>query len=838
MSDMANPGWATLWRIARRDLAPRIRGLRLLLLCLFLGVATLAAIGSLTAGITGELERRGQVILGGDIEFELAQRMASEAEKAALAREGRISETVRMRAMAIAPSGESLLGELKAVDGAYPLYGRLRLESGAAAGAPPPGSIWIGADFANRLSLQRGGTVRFGERSFRIADVIAEEPDRLGEGFTLGPVAIIGMGDLAATQLIQPGSMFEAKYRLRLPETASIDAVRTRVETATEGAGWEVTDRSNGAPGTRRFIERMGQFLALVGLSALVIAGIGVGNGVASYLAGKRQGLATLKVLGADSVTVARIYGLQILTVAALGIGAGLIVGALMPPVIGWIAGPVLPVQPGFALYPLPLIVAAAYGLLIATAFALPPLAASRRVPAAGMYRATVEGLQRTEWRVALAVVLALAAIVAIAVGTAREPLFAAGFIGATAVLLAVLTIMAQLIARAAARLPRPKAPLLRLALANLHRPGSATAALVVALGLGLTLFVTLAAIQTSITAEIAKTVPQRAPSFFMLDIPRDREGEFRAMVTRAAPEGTINLIPALRGSVTEFGGQRVAELDQLPEGAWVLRGDRGITYSATLPQGSVVTEGEWWPADYAGPPLVSMGDEVAATLGVGVGDTLSVNVLGVEVQAKIASLRRIDWDNFGLNYVFVFSPGSFAAAPHNMVATLSVPPAAETTLARELPRAFPSASLIAVRDVIGQVTTLLGQMGRAIAAAAGIAILAGIAVLIGAIAASRERRMYDSVILKLLGATRRQILAAQALEYALLALVLAALALGVGLLAARYVVVTLFEFGWSPDPLTVGAALFGGAGLAFVIGMLGSLPLLAARPAAALRGL
>ena len=824
----AIPRWPMLWRIARRDLAPRIRGLRLLLVCLFLGVATLAAIGSLTAGITGELERRGQVILGGDIEYGLAQRMASEAEKAALAREGRLSETVRMRAMAIAPSGESLLGELKAVDSAYPLYGRLTLASGAVSGPPPPGSIWIGSDLANRLALKRGDAVRFGERSFTVADVLVEEPDRLGEGFTLGPVAIIGLSDLASTALIQPGSMFEAKYRLRLFPAAALDGVKDRIEAAVPDAGWEVTDRSNGAPGTRRFIERMGQFLALVGLAALVIAGIGVGNGVASYLAGKRQGLATLKVLGADSATVLRIYGLQILTVAAIGIGAGLIVGALLPPLIGWIAGPVLPVQPGFALYPLPL----------ATAFALPPLATSRRVPAAGMYRSAVERAARPEWRVVIAVALALVAVIALAVGTAREPLFAAGFVGATAGLLLILTLLAQLIARGAAKLPRPKAPLLRLALANLHRPGSATAALVVALGLGLTLFVTLAAIQTSITAEIAKTVPQRAPSFFMLDIPRDRAGEFRAMVTKAAPDGTVNLIPALRGSITEFGGQRVAELEELPEGAWVLRGDRGITYSAGQPAGSVLTEGEWWPRDYAGPPLVSVEEEVAATLGLGLGDTLSVNVLGVEVQARVASLRRVEWDNFGLNYVLVFSPGTFAAAPHNMVATLTVPPQAEQSLTRDLPRAFPSASLIAVRDVIGQVTLLLGQMGRAIGAAASIAILAGIAVLIGAIAASRERRMYDSVILKLLGATRRQILAAQALEYALLALVLAALALGVGLLAARYVVVDLFDFAFAPDPLVVGMALFGGAGLAFVIGMLGSLPLLSARPATALRGL
>lgn len=829
---------STLWRIARRDLAARIRGLRLLAVCLFLGVATLAAIGSLTSGITAELATRGQTILGGDLQFGLPQRQASDAELAGLRGAGATSATVRMRAMANAPGGGALLSELKAVDAAYPLYGTMRLESGARRGPPPPGAIWIGKDLASRLDLSVGGAVKFGDKSFRIDGIIADEPDRLGEGFTLGPVAIIGLGDLAATQLIQPGSLYESKYRVRLPAGADPVAVGKRLSAAFPDAGWEVTDRSNGAPGTRRFIERMGQFLSLVGLAALVIAGIGVGNGVASYLAGKRPGLATLKVLGADSAAVLRIYGLQILAVAAAAIAAGLIAGALAPAAIGAIAGDVLPVKPGLAVYPLPLAVSAAYGLLIAIAFALPPLAATRYIPAAGLYRATVDGAGRIEKRVLAAVALAFAAIVGLAVGTAREPLFALGFIGAAVLLLLILVALGWLVRRIASRVPRPKRPLLRLALANLHRPGAATGALVVALGLGLTLFVTLAAIQTSITAEIARTVPERAPSFFVLDIPRDRAAAFRALVTGTDGKAAINMIPALRGSVTEFAGKRVDELAELPEGAWVLRGDRGLTYSPVLPKGSSLTQGQWWAPDYKGPPLVSVEADVAKSLALKIGDTLSVNVLGVEVQAHVASFRSVEWDNFGLNYALVFSPGTFDAAPHNMVATVAVGPQAETALARSIPRAFPSASLIQVRDVVSQVTSLLTQMSQAIAAAASIAILAGIAVLIGAIAASRERRVYDSVILKLLGATRGQILGAQGLEYALLAAILALLALGLGLVAAHYVVVELFDFRFAPDPLVVGATLVGGAGLAFLIGIAGSWPLLSAKPAQALRSL
>lgn len=832
------PNLAALWRIARRDLSTRIRGLRLLAICLFLGVATLAAIGSLTHGITAELASRGQAILGGDLEVELPQRLATPDETQIFQTIGATSATVRMRAMANSADRDALLAELKAVDSAYPLYGQFRLTSGPRQGPPPIGSTWIGTDLAQRMNLSTGEVLAFGEKSFRIDGIIADEPDRLGEGFTIGPVAIINMDDLPATQLIQPGSLFSAKYRIRLNANTVLPEQRRMLEAQSRERGWDVKDAGNGAPGTRRFIERMGQFLSLVGLAALVIAGIGVGNGVASYLTGKRASLATFKVLGADSQVVARIYGLQIAAISAAAIAAGLIAGALAPPLIASLAGDILPIAPGVALYPLPLLISAAYGLLIAAAFALPPLAAARHVPAAGLYRAAVGATARTDRRTIIAVGAAFAATIALAVGSAAEPLFALAFIGAAAGLLLLLVGLGWLVQRAAARLPVPKQPLLRLALANLHRPGASTGALVVALGLGLTLFVTLAAIQTSITSEIRSTVPERAPSFFVLDIPRDRAADFRAQVRAADPNADINLIPALRGNITEFGGTRVEDLDELPQDAWVLRGDRGLTYSAAIPNGSDVAEGAWWPTDYAGPPLVSMDQKAAATLGLSIGDTLTVNILGVEVQARIASFRTVNWDNFGLNYAMVFSPGTFDAAPHNMIATVAANRSAEAVLARNLPKAFPSASLIQVRDVIGQVTTILTQMSKAIAAAASMAILAGVAVLIGAIAASRERRVYDSVILKLLGATRAQILGAQGLEYAALSAVLAMVALLLGLGASYYVVTQIFEFAFRPDMLIVGITLVGGAGLSFLIGMAGSLPLLAAKPAQALRDL
>ncbi|HEX8194276.1 MAG TPA: FtsX-like permease family protein [Allosphingosinicella sp.] len=839
---MTRLSWGASWRIARRDMHGSLRGLRLLFICLFLGVATLAAIGSLTASITGEIAARGQVLLGGDVEVAMSQREASEAEKRALAAEGRLSETIRMSAMGqpAGPAGAgeaAVLTELKGVDRHYPLFGTLTLREGAYAPLAPD-RILIGAALADRLGIGRGARLRYGQAEFEVAGVIAQEPDRAGEGFTLGPVAIVSLEGLRRTQLIQPGSLFESKYRLQLPPGADAAATRVRLEERHAAAGWSFKDHSGAAPGTARFMNRLGQFLALIGLTALVVAGIGVGNGVASYLGQKRPGIATLKVLGAGSGDVQRIYGLQVGAVAAAAILCGLLAGALLPAAVGALAGDRLPVRPGLGFHPVPLLTAAAFGLLIAAIFTLPPLARARTQPAAAIFRAVVDRRGRRDWRMIARVVIAAAALVALALATAEEPFFAAAILGATGGVLLLLLILGWAIGRVARRIPRPRRPLIRLALANLYRPGAQTTQLVVALGLALTLFVTLAGIQTSLDAEIRRVVPQRAPDLFVLDVPSGEENRFRALVAGAAPGAGINVVPALRGTIVAFGGRRVADLAELPEGAWILRGERGVTFSAALPEGSDLVAGRWWPRDYAGPPLLSIDAEQARRLGVGVGDSLVVSVLGREIEARIASLRRINWDTMGFNYVLVFSPNSFAGAPHSLTATLSVAPGREGPTTRALVAAFPGASVVAVRDILTQITTLLTQITTAILAAASITILAGIAVLIGAIAASRQTRSYDSVILKTLGATRAQVLGTQMLEYALLAAIVSAVALGLGIAAAWYVIVQMFEFTWAPDWPVVLATLLGGALVTLGIGLAGSLPLMAVRPAAALRQL
>jgi putative ABC transport system permease protein len=836
--------WTASWAIARRDLHTGFRGLRLLFICLFLGVATLAAIGSLTSAITNELAIRGQALLGGDIEVGMTQREASPREKAAFGKLGRLSETIRMRAMAqrVAMGGgdqlPAVLTELKGVDRAYPLYGALRLSHGPYTRQIPADHILIDSALATRLQVDRGDRLRYGTADFTIADIVADEPDRVGEGFTLGPVALVSMEGMRRTGLLQPGSLYESKYRIALAAGQDARTVREALEKRFVSEGWEYKDRDRAAPGANRFFERMGQFLSLIGLAALIIAGIGVSNGVGSYLALKRGGIATLKILGATSADIERIYLLQVGAVAAFAISVGLVIGALLSPAIVLLAGDMLPVQPGFRIYPIPLATSAVYGSLIALMFTLPPLARARTQPAAAIFRALVEQGKVFDRRNLFLVGLTGLVLVALVLGTAREPLFSAAVLGATTAVLLLLLGLGWLVSRMAKRVPRPRHPLGRLAIVNLYRPGAQTSALVVALGLALTLFVTLAGIQTSLQSEISRTVPKKAPNQFVLDIPATEAAKFHEIVAKEAPTAKLNVVPTLRGTIVAYGGQRVVDLKELPEGAWFLRGERGVTYSASLPEGSDLVAGQWWPVNYGGPPLVSFDEAAAKILKVGVGDTLTVSVLGREIEARIASLRKVNWDTMGFNYVLVFSPNTLKNAPHSLASTITMPPGREAAVTRALLRNFPGVSVIAVGEVLGQISGLLDQMSSAIIAAASVAIFAGIAVLVGAIAASRQARSYDSVILKTLGATRFQVLATQVLEYGLLASVLAIISLALGSVAAWYVIVQVFDFGWAPDWPVVLVTLLGGALLTLGIGIAGSLPLMSVRPAQALRQL
>lgn len=833
--------WAMAWRIARRDLNARFKGLRLLLVCIFLGTAALAAIGTLSSAIERELATRGQELLGGDLEVEVWQRDLDESERAALSEYGEISGGTRLQAMASAGEATAPV-ELKAVDGNYPLYGELTLADGSAVEAPTGNRAWLAQGAIDRLGIEVGDDFQVGTVTLTAAGVISNEPDRLSEGFQLGPTVIVAQDVPVRAGLLAPGSMYQSKYRVAFSQFRDPEGVQGQLTERFPDAGFDYRTRDRASPGADRFVSQMSDFLMLVGLAALVIAGIGIGGGVSSYLDARRSSIATLKVLGATSGDIVKIYTMQIAVASLVGSVAGIAVGVLVTPLLGSALQGLLPVEAGLVIDPAPLLLAAAYGLLVGFSFAATPLLRARSFPAMALMRARVTPLARDR-RALMWTGAGLLAICALALLTTSRWMLAAGFLAGAAGALVLLAAIGFAIRYFAARAPRSGNPLLRGALANLYRPGAPTGSLVTALGFGLAAFVLLAAVQSAIDGNIQKRVPQQAPDYFVLDVPRDRIDEFRNLVSERTPEAEIRTVPALRGAILAYGPQermqRVSELEEIPEDAWPLRGERGLTYADEVPPGNVVTEGEWWRADYSGEPLVSVDEEFAAAVDLKPGDYITIGVLGVERSARVANLRRIDWETMGFNYVLVFSPNTLVDAPHNLAATIEMPDGTATgTLLRDLVRQFPSSSVIEVGQVLTEARTILEQVGLATLAAASVAVLAGLAVLLGAIAAARASRSYDTVVLRVLGASRRQVLLMQLAEYGLIALLLAMVALGLGSAMAWFIVTELFEFDWLPDWGQVLAVLGAGLALVLAFALAGSLPLLKAKPARALREL
>ena len=796
--------WTLACRLMRRELRGGLRGFRIFLACLAIGVAIIAGVGSLAAGVGAGLHADARSMLGGDVEVELALRPASDAERAFLDQSGTVSETIGMRAMARRDdnAARSLI-ELKAVDGAYPLYGE--------AGLDPPqpiadalaqrNGLW-GAVAApallDRLGLKPGDVLRVGDARFELRAALLHEPDAVTGVFILGPRVVIAKAALAETGLLVPGVVSSYGYRLRFTTGDDIPAWEADAKLRFADAGWRIRDVANATPNLERLLDRIGLYLTLVGLAALLVGGVGVGNAVRGYLASRTPSIAIFKSLGASGRLVFTTYLLQISVLGALGIFLGLVVGAAAPLLLARLLPAMLPVTARFDLYSLPLAVAAAAGALTTLAFALGPLAAARSVPPATLFRATTESPPSKLGPGILAAQAATALLLAgLVIATSSDRRLAGwSVLGAVAALIVFRLVAAGIIAAVRA-LGRPRHPALRLALGNLGRRGANTPDVIASLGLGLTVLIGLTAVEGNISQTLDREMPERAPSFFFIDIQPDQAAAFDALL-RGFPEvSNFERVPSLRGRLVRLNGVPVERATVAPEAQWALRSERGLTYSSTAPTGSRLVEGEWWPSDYRGPPLVSFEAELARGMGLKVGDALTVNVLGRDVTAKIGSLRSLDWASLGINFAMVFSPGSFSGAPETEIAVARVPPEREAALEKAVTDRFPNISSIPVKDALQAVGSIVAAAAAALRATAAIALVAAGLVLAGALAASRRQRLYEAVILKVLGATRRDLLQAFLLEYGLLGLLSATIAAALGMLASYFVVTQVMRSEW-----------------------------------------
>jgi putative ABC transport system permease protein len=846
-----NRAAALSFRYALRELRGGLRGFYVFIACIALGVMAIAGVGSVAASLSDGLAREGRTLLGGDVSFVLFQREAKPAEVAFLRSRGQLSVAATLRGMARSSDGRFALVEMKAVDGNYPMLGRLALTPEVALGdllAERDGAFGAAADatLLARLDLKIGDKVAIGDATFQIRSVVDAEPDKLAGGIGLGPRFLIGEPALRATGLLQPGSLVRWIYRVKLPDQArddrAMNALIDDARTAAPEAGWEVRSRANASPQLERTITRFTQFLTLVGLAALLVGGVGVANAVKSHIDRRLDVIAAFKALGATGRDVFAIYLAQVILLAGLGSVIGLAAGAALPFVIVGLFGTLLPLPVVPAMHPDELALAFVYGLLTALAFGLWPLGRVHDVPVAALFReAVVAEWHRPRWRYLALMAAVIALLIAVVILLAYDKRIAAVFVASSIVVFAMLRGIAAGVMALARRLPRTRFPMLRLAIANIYRPGALTPSVVLSLGLGLAVLVTITQIDGTLRRQFLAALPDHAPSFYFIDIPSSEADRFVDFVKRTEPQSTLEDVPMLRGRIVAARGVKAEDLDPSADSEWVLQSDRGLTYTGEIPKGSKIVEGEWWSAAYDGPPLVSIEKKIADGLKLKLGDEIVVNVLGRDIPARIGNMRTIDWQGLGINFVLVFSPGAFKGAPHTHIATLTEPhpgSGSDARIIKEVADAFPTVTSVRVREVMETIGAVVTNLTLAIRGASAVTLISAILVLGGALAAGHRHRVYDAVILKTLGATRAQLLGAYALEYLMIGFATAVFGVIAGSVAAWLIVTRLMtlSFVWQAGSATavVASALIVTVGL----GLAGTLLALNQKPASVLRNL
>jgi putative ABC transport system permease protein len=838
-------------RYALRELRGGLRGFYVFIACIALGVMAIAGVGSVAASLGDGMAREGRNLLGGDVAFLLFQREAKPEELAFLRSRGQVSVIATLRGMARAADGRLALIEMKAVDGTYPAIGELTLNPAVPMSdllAERDGVFGAAADptLLARLDLKIGDIVTVGDARFQIRSAVESEPDKLGIGIGFGPRFLISEAALHAAGLVQPGSLVRWNYRVKLPDDASDErAVNGLIEDARAAApqaGWEVRSRSNASPQLERNITRFTQFLTLVGLAALLVGGVGVANAVKSHIDRRLDVIAAFKALGATGRDVFAIYLTQVVVLAALGSVIGLAAGAAMPFVIVGLFGTLLPLPVIPALHPGELALSLVYGLLTALAFGLWPLGRVHDVPVAALFREAVSAeWHRPRWPYLALMLVVIALLIAVVIGLAYDKRVAAVFVASAVVVFALLRGVAEAVMALARRLPRTRFTMLRLAVTNIYRPGALTPSVVLSLGLGLAVLVTITQIDGNLRRQFLAALPEHAPSFYFVDIPSSEAARFNDFLRKSEPDATVEDVPMLRGRIVAARGVRAEELKPSSDSEWVLHSDRGLTYTGEIPKGSKIVEGEWWGADYSGPPLVSIEKKIADGLRLKLGDEVVVNVLGRDIAAKIGNMRNIDWQGLGINFVLVFSPDAFRGAPHSHIATLTgAQPNAkdDARIIKEVADSFPMVTSVRVREVMETIGSVVTNLALAIRGASAVTLISAILVLGGALAAGHRHRVYDAVILKTLGATRARLLGAYALEYLLIGLATAVFGVIAGSVAAWLIVTRLMtlSFVWQAGSaiFVVLAALVVTVGL----GLAGTLLALSQKPATVLRNL
>ncbi|MDH3403975.1 MAG: FtsX-like permease family protein [Acidobacteriota bacterium] len=806
--------------------------------CLAVGVAAVVAVATHAAALDRGIRGEARQLLAADLAVSGARPVGEDTKRLLIERGAATASVRELVTIVAAPSGGSLLVELKAVDPGYPFYGELETTPALAIGDLGPDGALVARDVLARLSLAVGGTLLVGGEPFRVAGVVDREPDRVTDVFTLGPRVFVTSEGLARTTLEQFGS--RVGYRLLAALPAALGdpqraALLEEVRATLDPTAHRVETYAEAQPALRRAIDRVSRFVGLVALLSLLLGGVGIAYTLQAWLARRIDDIALLRCLGWRPREVLSLYVLQALLLGILGSLVGCLAGTAAAAVLPRLAGELLPVRDLALWQPAALARGALLGVGVALLFTLPPVLAVRRVAPLRALRRDVEPVPMPWWlRAGVGAVLLAGTWLAAtlqAASAVRGLLFTAGLAGATLVL--------ALLTRGAMRLVGPLAGLargtaVRQGLLALARPGAATVSASIALGLGILLVLAMRLVELGLTATLRSQLPAAAPSAFLVDIQPDQWPAVEDLLTGLGGRN-LESVPVVSARLRAVAGVPVEDLVADAEGnrRWGLTREQRLTYLRELPADNRIVAGELWSDPTQAE--ASLEQDFASDAGIALGDRLEFDVQGVPVAATVTSLRTVEWRTFGINFFIVVEPGVLDGAPQMRVATVQLPDGGEQAVQDALAASFPNVTLLRIRQILDRIAAILERLAVGVRFLGGFTVLAGLVILASAVSAAAGQRGRETALLKTLGMTRRQIVAQSAIEHLLIGLIAAAVGAAGGNLLAWAVLTRGMELEWAFDPATTVGAVALCVALTTATALCAAWPALRTRPLAVL---
>ena len=842
-----------VWREARHS----YRRFLFFLFCIAIGVGSIVGVGNIAANLEAMTFHEARNLLAGDLEAQLLQPLSAEGKSALpdLAQKGiRYIQVTELTGMAMrSDSSQSQLVELKAVESGYPFYGRLKLDPPASDPFLAPDAVWVQEELLIRLHLKVGDPLKLGDALFTIRGIIRREPDQVAGPFSLGPRILLSQEGLSRTGLVQPGSRLTQRYLFQVQPPVTPESLKTDLLKKWPTESVRIRTYQEAQPRLGRFLKNFTTYLGLVGLVTLLIGGIGVAISIHAFLAERIGTIAILKCLGCPASAIQLIYLLLALILGGVGGLIGVALGTGVHHTLTSLIAGFLPADFPSQWMLRPALQGITMGLLATLLFTLWPLRIIRQIPPFRVFRQEADIEQKgipdgTGWLLAIGLMLGWVGLATWQAGSWQLGGWATAAIGVSTLLLfaaasGMLRLMKQISRRLASGLPAASGSLmLRYGIGNLHRPGRLIVTIILSVGVGVMVLLSVSQVEQNLLAHLERNIPQEAPSFFFIDLQPDQKEPFEAMLKKWGLKSPPQLTPLVRSRLYEINGEKTSEMktEDRPD-HWYFTREYVLTYQKDLPEHNSLLRGKWWtessePNSLKGPPMMSVEEDAARHLGIDLGSSVTFDIQGKLVSAKVASIRDVDWGSLSTNFFFIFSPGSLDGVPITYVATVTTRPEEDLPLQNAVVGAFPNVTAIHLREILGMITGILKEIVRAVRFMALFGLLVGLLILSTAIAATRHRRIHEMILLKTLGATRPTLIGIMAVEYGLLGLVAAAVG-GVLSIGFSWGIVRFFlDIPWRFDTSTILMGLIVTIALTLLTGFLATYRILGQKPLAVLR--